>query len=274
MTPDPFRHTFEAVTDKDQRRLHMSLFSTIAHHETPQMRHVSRRGIEIAIVIAAVMAGIMFLVSENWPTSEEAIVEPTAETGLAYSDFVRLNTTDLEYPAATGGALAGTTAAAAVDPFTVANVESYAWLNNVYEERYGAGFAEMNIGSYDWLNEIRAMNSSVNPGFINMNVDSYDWLNAVATAAPAAYVVDPGFLAMNVDSYEGLTPTYTAPYVAAQVVDPGFINMNVGSYDGLNAIYTARHAADPGFLAMNVDSFLWLNRILDPEWTQQPSGPR
>jgi hypothetical protein len=140
----------------------MSQFNTITHHETPQMRHVSRRGIEIAVAIVALGAALVFVISQNEPTVDQAGAPVVAATGLAAEDFMRLNTIDLEYLSPAISDLPGTASAVTVDPFEYANVGSYDWLNRMHEARHAVdpNFMKMNVDSYDWLNETTAITES------------------------------------------------------------------------------------------------------------------
>jgi len=165
----------------------MSHFSTITHHETPQLRHVSRRGIEIAVAIVALGAALVFVISQNEPTTDQAEAPVAAATGLATEDFLRLNTIDLEYLSPATSDLPGTAPAVTADPFEYANVESYDWLNSVHEARYAVDpdFMKMNVDSYDWLNGTSEATYVVDPHFITMNVESFDWLSETMLKAGA-----------------------------------------------------------------------------------------
>lgn len=134
----------------------MSQFSTITHHETPQLRHVSRRGIEIAVAIVALGATLVFVISQNEPTADQAQAPVAAATGLAAEDFLRINTIDLENLSQAISDQPGTASAITVDPFEYANVGSYDWLISVAEERHAVDpdFMKVNVGSYDWLNRV------------------------------------------------------------------------------------------------------------------------
>lgn len=136
----------------------MSQFSTISHHETPQLSHFLRRGIEIAVAIVALGAALVFVISQNEPAADQAQAPVTAATGMAAEDFLRINTIDLEYLSQAISDLPGTASPVTVDPFEYANVGSYDWLNRMHEERHAVDpdFMYMNVESYEWLNEIAA----------------------------------------------------------------------------------------------------------------------
>jgi hypothetical protein len=141
----------------------MSHFSTITHHETPQLRHVSRGGIEIAVAIVALGAALVFVISQNEPTADQAQAPAAAATGLAAEDFLRLNTIDLEYLSPAISDLPGTASAATVDPFEYANIGSYEGLNRVHEARYAVDpdFMKINVEFHDWLGESTLKNGPI-----------------------------------------------------------------------------------------------------------------
>ena len=184
----------------------MSLFSTIAHDEATQLRGISPRGIGMAVVTLAVGAVIGFVVSENRTTTDQASQPATATAGLAHGDFLRLNTTDLEFPTPMVPALPNTALAVKVDPFEYANVGSFDGLIGVYEEshRVDAAFEDTNVASYENLKPMAPGLAS----FINANVDSYDGLIRIWEEN---HTVAPGFVDMNVAPTQEWTQQPSGP---------------------------------------------------------------
>ena len=113
----------------------MSLFSTIAHDEAPTSKRITVRGIGMAVVTLVLGAAIGFVVSENRTTNDQ-VSQPAAAAGLAHGEFLRLNTTDLEYLTPMVSALPSTAVAGRVDSFQYANIGSFDGLTGVYETRH------------------------------------------------------------------------------------------------------------------------------------------
>ncbi len=94
----------------------MSLFSTIAHDGAAPARGFSLKGIGMMAAGLALGVAVGFVVGTNGTAAESSVTPAATITGLAYDDFVRLNTTDLD-------GLVGAAAAkaiespAVVDPF-------------------------------------------------------------------------------------------------------------------------------------------------------------
>ena len=170
----------------------MSLFSTIAHEGIPSSRRITVRGIGMAVVTLALGAAIGLVVSENRTTTDQ-VSQPAAAAGLAHGEFLRLNTTDLEYLTPMVPALSSTAVAGKVDPFQYANVGSFDGLIGVYEERHlvDAAFADMNVASYENLTPMVPGLAS----FIDANVGSYDGLSRIWEEN---HTVAPGFVDINV----------------------------------------------------------------------------
>ena len=171
----------------------MSLFSTIAHEGIPSSRRITVRGIGMAVVTLVLGAVIGFVVSENRTTTDQVSQPATATAGLAHGEFLRLNTTDLEYLTPMVPALPSTPVAGKVDPFQYVNVGSFDGLIGVYEERHlvDPAFADMNVSSYENLTPMVPGLAS----FIDANVGSYDGLSRIWEENHA---VAPGFVDINV----------------------------------------------------------------------------
>lgn len=126
----------------------MSLFSTIAHHDTPRLRSVSPRGLGLAVVALVLGAALGFVVSDNRTNPIEGSMTATPMTAVAQShgDFLRLNTTDLGWMRPIVPAISTVASVARVDPFVYANVGSFADLIGIYEARYAVDsfFKEIN----------------------------------------------------------------------------------------------------------------------------------
>jgi hypothetical protein len=172
----------------------MSLFSTIAHPETPQLRGISLREIGMALVALALGATLGFFISENRTTSEQTSQSVTTAGDVSHEGFLRLNTTELAWmtPQITAAPAVAHTIRAS--HFEYANVGSYGGLvgTNGRLHEVGAAFAEMNIGSYENL-------SLPLPGlvsFIHTNVEAFEPLNQVWEEAHA---VDSHFITQNVE---------------------------------------------------------------------------
>ncbi len=170
----------------------MSLFSTIAHEGIPSSRGITVRGIGMAVVTLALGAVIGFAVSEN-RTINDQVSQPAAAASLAHGDFLRLNTTDLEYLTPMVPALPNTALAVKVDPFEYVNVGSFDGLIGVYETSHlvDAAFADMNVASYETLTPLVPGLAS----FIDVNVGSYDGLSRIWEEN---HTVAPGFVDINV----------------------------------------------------------------------------
>lgn len=94
----------------------MSLFSTIAHPGAAETRRFSMKN--VAVGAAAVVLGVVIglAVAADRQTTSQAEAAQTAQVGLSHDAFVRLNTTDLEYPSLAASASMAKPAVA-VDPF-------------------------------------------------------------------------------------------------------------------------------------------------------------
>ena len=169
----------------------MSQFSTIAHDEAPTSKRITVGGIGMAVVTLVLGAAIGFVVSENRTTNDQ-VSQPAAAAGLAHGEFLRLNTTDLEYLAPMVPALPSISVGK-VDPFQYANIGSFDGLTGVYETRHlvDAAFTDMNVASYENLTPLV-------PGlapFIDANVGSYDGLSRIWEEN---HTIAPGFVDINV----------------------------------------------------------------------------
>lgn len=180
----------------------MSLFSTITHPETSGLNRVSPRGVgAFALILAAGMAlGYAISVIDLTAETDGAAVESLthAEYLRSHAEFLRLNTTDLEWmePMIPDVAVAQTQPVE-VDPFTWANVGSYTALNQPWQ--VAAEFTRVNTslpvyGPYDKAEAARF------DRFVAINTTDYQALNQ-------AWHVDPRFLELNTN----LGTTYTEP---------------------------------------------------------------
>ena len=127
--------------------------SSITAHETPQMRHVSRKWIEIAVAVVALGAAFVFVISQSDTAADQTDAPVAAATGLATEDFLRLNTTDLEYLSPAISDVPGTASAVAAE----------------------SHFMTMNVGSYDGLNSVHEARYAVDPHFKTINEEFHDW---------------------------------------------------------------------------------------------------
>jgi hypothetical protein len=84
----------------------MSLFSTIAHDGAAPARGFSLKRIGMMAAGLALGVGIGFVIINSRTVAEPSATAKAPATGLAYDDFVRLNTTDLDnlVPAASAAA--------------------------------------------------------------------------------------------------------------------------------------------------------------------------
>ncbi len=102
----------------------MSLFSTIAHDGAAPARGFSLKGIGMMAAGLALGVTVGFVIGTNGTAAEPSVTPAATVTGLAYDDFVRLNTTDLDglVPAASAKAIESP---AVVDPFIEMNTTSF-----------------------------------------------------------------------------------------------------------------------------------------------------
>ena len=102
----------------------MSLFSTIAHDGAVPARGFSLKGIGMMAAGLALGVTVGFVIGTNGTAAEPSVTPAATVTGLAYDDFVRLNTTDLDglVPAASAKAIESP---AVVDPFIEMNTTSF-----------------------------------------------------------------------------------------------------------------------------------------------------
>jgi hypothetical protein len=156
----------------------MSQFNTVTHHEAPQLRGVSLRWIGGLVLALALGLGLGYLIS-NINTGEESAVAAISET-MAFEEFVRLNTADLDYlaPAAVS--------VPAVDAFTHLNVNSYDGLIDgvLATKAVAPGFTEINVTSYEGLNEAVAAKKVLAPGFWEANVTAYEYAYTEPASGP------------------------------------------------------------------------------------------
>ena len=173
----------------------MSLFSTITHPETSGLNRVSPRGVgAFALILAAGMAlGYAISVIDLTAETDGAAVE-----SLSHAEFLRLNTTDLEWmePMVPDVAVAQTQPVE-VDPFTWANVGSYTALNQPWQVE--SSFTEMNTQ----LPVYGPQADNASP-FVWANVGSYA---ALIDGWERAHAVAPGFVELNTS----LGSTYVEP---------------------------------------------------------------
>lgn len=131
----------------------MSLFSTIAHPDAAQARGSSVRGVGLIAVglVLGVAIGMVAAVSLEATNRPETVT--ATRGGPAHDEFIRLNTTDLEYlsPAVSGEVVE---AHPAVDSFLYWNITAFEGLapasgepdfGNVSDE-----FLEWNIYSLEY----------------------------------------------------------------------------------------------------------------------------
>lgn len=143
--------------------------NTIAHHEASRLGGVSPRWIGGLVLVLALGLGLGYLIS-HIDTGEESAMATISEN-MGFEEFVRLNTTDLDYLVVERGVVA------AVDPFT-----------------------EMNVNSYDGLIEGVLAPKAIAPGFWEMNTDlNYQPVQLSESEAAEA---EARFWEMNVTSYE------------------------------------------------------------------------
>ena len=158
----------------------MSLFSTIAHDGAAPARGFSLKGIGMMAAGLALGVTVGFVIGTNGTAAEPSATPLATVTGLAYDDFVRLNTTDLDglVPAASAKAIESP---AVVDPFI-----------------------EMNTTSFDGLVAVIESQKVVDPNFLYWNTTALDNLVPVASAAviKSQSEVDPNFLYWNIASLE------------------------------------------------------------------------
>ena len=102
----------------------MSLFSTIAHDGAAPARGFSLKGIGMIAAGLALGVAVGFVMGTNGTAAESSVTPAATITGLAYDDFVRLNTTDLDglVPAASAKAIESPVV---VDPFIQMNTTSF-----------------------------------------------------------------------------------------------------------------------------------------------------
>lgn len=74
----------------------MSLSSTIAHDGIAPARHFSPRGMRMMAVGFALVIAAGFVVINSPKAEESSGTETATAAGLAYEDFLRLNTTALD----------------------------------------------------------------------------------------------------------------------------------------------------------------------------------
>jgi hypothetical protein len=207
----------------------MSLTSTIAYETTQQAKEFSFKGIGL-MVAALIFGAVVGITIANNPTASEA--PAVATTGMAFEDFIRLNTTSYE----------------GLVPVAMATA--------VETQGVGDAFIDMNVTSYEGLAPVTAAEPQrVGQAFIDMNVASYEGLAPAVAAEPRS--VGQAFFDMNVASYEGIVPTAAATVAQTQNVHGAFFDMNVTSYEGLVPVAaTATHrAVDPSFLYWNIEAF-------------------
>lgn len=128
----------------------MSLFNTIAHHDTPRLGSVTPKGLGLVVVTLVLGAALGYVISENQPniTEASATATPAAVVAQSHGDFLRLNTTDLAWMTPTVvAAVPATNPAVMVDSFDFANVGSYDALNQIWANNHSvdARFLEMNL---------------------------------------------------------------------------------------------------------------------------------
>ena len=216
----------------------MSLFSTIAHEGAAPARGFSLKGIGMVAAGLALGVAVGFAIVNSRTAAEPSDAAIATATGLAYDDFVRLNSTDLDNLAPATVSAATIQSQAVVDPFI-----------------------QMNTTSFDGL--VPAAATAVVDPFIQINTTSYDGLVPAAATA----VVDP-FIQINTTSYDGLVPA-----ASAAVVDP-FIQINTTALDGLVPAASA-HGQTSGnaseeFLDWNIASL----EYPAARYSEQSSGPR
>jgi len=172
----------------------MSLFSTIAHPETPQLRGISLREIGMALVALALGATLGFFISENRTASDQTSQSAATTGDVSHEDFLRVNTTELAWmtPQITVAPVVAQTISAA--HFEYANVGSYGGLvgTNGARHEVGAAFAEMNIGSYENL----SLPLTGLVSFIHTNVEAFEPLNQIWEET---HSVDSHFITRNVE---------------------------------------------------------------------------
>ena len=157
----------------------MSLFNTIAHDGAAPARGFSLKGIGMMAAGLALGVAVGFVIGTSGTAAESSVTPAATVTGLAYDDFVRLNTTDLDalVPAASAKAIESP---AVVDPFI-----------------------QMNTTSFDGLVAVIEYQRVVDPNFLYWNTTALDNLVPVAAAdGEKSGNISEEFLYWNIASLE------------------------------------------------------------------------
>ena len=175
----------------------MSLFSTIAHPETPGLKGVSARGIGILALVLAAGMGLGYTVS-NIDTT--AGTTPDVQVGgLDHGEFLRINTEAMEWMVPMVPVIPRLQTAPAVDPFLEWNVGSYAALNQIWEVDTAFTKANTDLPVFGPHETAQAEQLQ---RFIDINVGAYNGLNQ-------AWTVNPGFVEINTTGLEYQTGGYS-----------------------------------------------------------------
>ena len=158
----------------------MSLFSTIAHEGAVPARGFSLKGIGMMAAGLALGVAVGFVIGNSGAAAESSATPVATVTGLAYDDFVRLNTTDLDalVPATSAKAIESP---AVVDPFIEMNTTSFGGLVAVIESQrvVDPNFLYWNTTALDNLVPVAAANGeksgNVSEEFLYWNIASREY---------------------------------------------------------------------------------------------------
>ena len=156
----------------------MSLTNTVASEGMPEARWFSLKGIGILVAGLALGAAIGLAIAN---TSTTIDAPEASVTGMAFDDFIRLNTTAYD-------GLAPVVSAVVVEPRAV-----------------DPGFFEMNVGSFDGLAPAASAIATADPRFVEINTASLEYPVA------SAVVTDGLFVELNIGSLEYPGRGYTEP---------------------------------------------------------------
>lgn len=176
----------------------MSLFSTITHGEVSPLKGVSPRGVGVVALILAIGMAVGYAAANIDLTAE---TPQTQVAGPDHGAFLELNTADLEWLKPMLPAKAQARAAAKVDQFVWANVDSYAALNEPWSVESAFTKANTDLGVFGPYDPVEA--ERLLP-FITVNVAAYDSLTGIWEEA---HTVDPTFVELNTN----LPQTYVEP---------------------------------------------------------------
>ena len=162
----------------------MSLLSTIAH-DAPQVRGLSPKGIGMTVVGLVVAVGVVFSIVNGGLIQDQSEQSVAATTRIANEEFLRLNTTGLEYP--------GSAASAAVTPQEPVDP-----------------FIQMNTTALDGLVPAAVSQPAVRVDpFVEMNTTALDGLAPATSRGQRSEIATDEFLEWNVSSLEYAPARYS-----------------------------------------------------------------